>query len=100
MKRFSIVLILALLLSLLSFSSGFAQATTSGYTYVSPTNACGWGTNDGQVKFGKLYVSPGFNLHQWLKYNPHLTFAALQAHNPGLIDGPQPACGVIILPSM
>ncbi len=104
MKRISIILILALLLSTLSVSAVFAQSTsivsTNQYHFVSPTNACGWGAHDGQVVHGKLYVSPGFNLRQWLKFNPSLTYSALLKLNPGLINGPQPACGVIILPSM
>ena len=95
MKRVTLILFLALILAAMSFSVVSAQ-----YSYASPTNACGWGVNDGQVRYGKLYVSPGFNLHLWLRYHPNLPFSVLLEHNPGLIDGPQFECRTIMLPSM
>jgi LysM repeat protein len=77
-----------------------AATSTTPYTFASPTNECGWGVNDGHVKYGKLYVSPGFNLNRWLRFHPNLPFSVLAPLNPGLIDGPQFECKVIILPSM
>jgi hypothetical protein len=95
MKRVTLILLLVLILSALSFSVVSAQ-----YSFASPTNQCGWGVNDGQVRYGRLYVSPGFNLHLWLRFHPNLPFSVLAPLNPGLIDGPQLDCKAIILPSM
>ncbi len=77
-----------------------ATSTAYHYNFVSPTNECGWGSLDGQVLFGKLYVSPGFNLAKWLSTNPNVGLERLQALNPGLLPGKQWECRIITLPSM
>ncbi|MDD5371312.1 MAG: hypothetical protein PHQ40_19700, partial [Anaerolineaceae bacterium] len=81
-------------------AAGGVSSPRSSYQFTSRTDQCGWGVNDGQVVFGKLYVSPGFNLRQWLKYNPGVTFTQLQLLNKYVRFGPQFTCATIELPSM
>ena len=76
------------------------SATAYHYEFASKTDECGWGSFDGQVRFGKLFVSPGFNLTKWLSTNPYVGLERLQALNPGLGAGIQYDCRAIELPSM
>jgi len=103
MKRLSLVLILAILLASLSFSTVFARsigpfgAPAPGAEDTDQANAC-WGADlQGQVRFGRLYAGPGFSINRWLEQNPGFTREELFQANPNLFGSG--ACQVIVLPS-
>jgi hypothetical protein len=116
MKRLSLIIILVLVISALSFSSVLAQRPSEpGYqaaTAATTTNTmgvCGWGDKEGQTIHGKLYAPPGFNLKEFLRYHPEFTMEGLNKLNKtvevgtipgtGLANGSLVGCNVIVLPS-
>jgi len=102
MKRLSLVLILAILLAALGFSTVFARSDSPGAAGpgVQASNMASsgcWGIDlQGQVKSGRLFAGPGFNLSRWLSQNPEITLDQLVL---AIGSTGQNGCVVWILPS-
>jgi hypothetical protein len=111
MKRISLIVILALLLTVMGSSAVFAQSTTPNNGSPSNTtqtqvnsgsSVCGYGDLLNSASHGRLYTGPTFNMTKWLRIHHEFTMQGIMqaTAKAGIRNSGANQCAIWVLPPM